>query len=157
MSSQNLVSAVLAPEAKADIALKLGEVKGILDFLLTLQAQQIHALCKVGNGYAPFIDKAYATAMEHPDILPGVFNLAEFKKDYGLVKDLEPIGIQIDQLAEGIKNTRLAVGSDAMSGALEIYTAVKQHRDKVPGLNVIADDMAVFFRKSKHKEAKVTT
>jgi len=154
MSSQNLVSAALAPEAKEDIARNLGQAKLKLDFLLTLQADQIRGLYKASNGYAPFIEKAYAAAIEHPDILPGVFALEEFKKDYCLVKDLEPIGIQIDQLAEGIRNTRLAVNSDAMEGALEIYSAIKQHRDKVPGLNVLADEMAVFFKRTRRKEKK---
>ena len=38
-----------------------------------------------------------------------------------------------------------------MAGALEVYAAVKQNRDKVPGLNVVADEMAEFFKKAKKK------
>ena len=35
-----------------------------------------------------------------------------------------------------------------MSAALEIFAAVKQKRDKVPVLNVVADDMSDFFNKA---------
>jgi hypothetical protein len=30
------------------------------------------------------------TANDHPEILPGIFDVAEFKKDYALSKDLLP-------------------------------------------------------------------
>jgi hypothetical protein len=38
-----------------------------------------------------------------------------------------------------------------MAQSLEIYSAVKQNRDKIPGLNVIADEMSSFFKKTKTK------
>jgi hypothetical protein len=40
-----------------------------------------------------------------------------------------------------------------LSGALEVYAAIKQHRDKVPGLNVIAAEMAEFFPRTTKKAA----
>jgi hypothetical protein len=58
---------------------------------------------------------------------------------------------QINQLAEGLQKTYYAVVSDAMVASLDVYSAVKQSKDKVSGLNVIADDMAIFFKKSKAK------
>ena len=41
-----------------------------------------------------------------------------------------------------------------MSSALEVYAAVKQNRDKVPGLNVVAEEMSEFFKKAKKKAAQ---
>jgi len=38
-----------------------------------------------------------------------------------------------------------------MVAALEVYAAVKQNKDKVPGLAVVADQMAEFFAKTKTK------
>jgi hypothetical protein len=43
----------------------------------------------------------------------------------------------------------MAVNSDLMAESLEVYTAVKQYRDKIPGLSVTADNMAQFFKKPK--------
>jgi hypothetical protein len=151
MASQNLISAAIAPETKTDIMQKLAEIKSSLNFLLTLQPSEIQGLFKAGNTYAPFIEKAYNVINVHPQILPGVFNIDEFKKDYALAKDLVIISNQVDQLADGISNTLMAASSDAMAGALEVYAAVKQNRDKVPGLNVVYDEMGEFFKKTKKK------
>jgi len=155
MTSQNLISASIAAETKADILQKLADIKGKLGFLLTLQPNEVHSLFKAGNGYAPFVDKAHSVATDHAQILPGVFELAEFKKDYALSKDLTAIADQVKQLSNGLQNTLTAANSDALAGALEIYAAVKQHRDKVPGLNVVAEEMAVFFKKP-HRVASST-
>ena len=154
MPAQNLVSASITSEVKANILQKLEEIRGEMDFLLTLQADEVRALYKASNTYFPFIEKAYNAVIDHPAIMPGVFDTEEFKRDYELSKDLTLIGNQVNELAEGIENTLMAVNSDAMSGALEVYSAVKQNRDKVPGLNVVADEMAVFFKRPRKKNTQ---
>ncbi len=151
MTSQNLISAVISPETKTEVMQRLEEIKNNLGFLLTLQPAEIQGLTKAGNTYAPFIEKAYNVINAHPQIMAGVFDLEEFKKDYILSKDLALIGSHMDQLANSIKNTILAANSDAMNGALEVYSAVKQNRDKVPGLNVVSEEMGEFFKKAKKK------
>lgn len=45
----------------------------------------------------------------------------------------------------------MAVNSDAVAGALEIHQAVKLNKDRVPGLNVVAEEMAAFFRKAQRR------
>ena len=76
------------------------------------------------------------------------------KCHYALSKDLTAIVSEIDQLADSLNNTLIAVSSDALSASLDIYAAVKQNRDKVPGLNVVADELSDFFRKAKKKTAQ---
>ena len=154
MASQNLISASLAPETKTDVLQKLADIKTKMGFLLTLQPDEIQSILKVGNAYAPFIDKAHSAINSNPQIIAGVFDLEEFNKDYTLSKDLTSIVSEINQLADSINNTLFAVNSDAMAAALEVYAAVKQNRDKVPGLNVVADDMSEFFKKAKKKSQK---
>lgn len=107
----------------------------------------------MGNAYLPFIEKAYQTIQAHPEIIPPVFNQDEFANDYQLLNALRPIFNQINELAESIQKTFTAVGSDAMVASPEIYSTVKQNKDKVPGLAATASEMAVFFKKSKAKEA----
>ena len=46
----------------------------------------------------------------------------------------------------------MAVSSDAITGALEVYSAVKQNSDRVPGLKVAATEMSEFFKRTKKKE-----
>jgi len=149
--SQNLISASLPAEDAADVQQNLAAAKAKLRFLLSLQTEDVVTLFKVGNAYLPFIDKAYQTMVAHPEIIPPVFNQEEFIQDYNLLSTLRPIFAQINELAESIQKTFTAVGSDALVAALEIYSAVKQNKDKVPGLAATADEMAVFFKKSKVK------
>ena len=152
MPAQNLVSATIAPEVKTDVIEKISQIKGQLDFLLTLQTDEIKSLLKASNSSFPFINKSYNAVSDHPDIMPPVFDTEEFKRDYELSQDLTVIGNHLNELAEAVQNTLMAVNSDAMNGALEVYSAVKQNRDKVPGLNVVADELSVFFKKSRRKK-----
>ncbi len=151
MAAQNLVSATLSAEAKSDILAKIAEIKGQLTFLTSMSSEDIHGLFKVGNNFAPFLDKARDAVNVNPDIMPRVFSLDEFNRDYLLLKDLTAIGNQLKQLSDGVQNTLQAVGSDAMAEALEVYAAVRRHADKIPGLKVTANDMSAFFKKQKHK------
>ena len=152
MATQNLVSASLTAETRADVLEKLTAIKKSLGFLLTLKIDQKQSLFKVGNGYAPFVEKAYNIANSHPEILPGVFDVNEFKKDYLLSKDLAAIVDQINQLSDSLNDTLMAVSSDAITGALDVYSAVKLNSDRVPGLKVAANEMSEFFKKTKKKE-----
>lgn len=151
--NQNLISAQLSAQDAAAVQTNLSEAKARLGFLLSLQTEDMTTLFKVGNAYLPFIDKAYQTVLTHPEILSGVFDKEEFLKDYALLSTLRPIFNQINELAESIQKTFTAVGSDALVAALDVYSAVKQNKEKVPGLAVTADEMAVFFKKSKAKSA----
>jgi len=149
MAVQNLISAILSAENIAEIKQKLADIKGKLMFLITLQPGEIQELFKAGKGYASFLEKAYNAVCDHPEIIPAVFNIEEFKKDYILAKDLAPILNQVNELAMALEHTVLAAKSDALGESLEVYAAIKQNKDKVPGLNVIANEMAEFFKKTK--------
>lgn len=149
--AQNLISANLSAEDAAAVQQNLADAKSRLNFLLSLQTSDIITLFKAGNAYLPFIDKAYQAMVAHPEIIPPVFNKEEFIQDYNLLVALRPIFNQINELAEGIQKTFQAVGSDSLVAALEVYSAVKQHKDKVPGLAATADEMGVFFKRSRAK------
>lgn len=122
-----------------------------MPFLSALQKTDVSGLFKVGNAYLPFIDKIYQVVVAHPEILPAIFDKDEFLRDYELFKVIQPIYNQINELAEGIQKTYTSVGSDTLVAALEVYASVKQNKDKVPGLSVVGDEMAVFFKKAKSK------
>lgn len=149
--SQNLISANLSAEDAAAVQQNLADAKTRLNFLLSLQTSDIVTLFKAGNAYLPFIEKAYQAMQAHPEIIPPVFDKDEFTRDYELLNALRPIFTQITELEESIRRTFTAVGSDAMIEALEVYNAVKQNKDKVPGLAATADEMAVFFKRSRAK------
>lgn len=151
MSIQNLVSATLAAETKAEILAKLAEIRAKLDFLVTLEPDQMKGLFKASNGYTPFIEKAYSISKAHPEILPGFLSVEELGKDVALIESLRPIQSMVNELAKGIQDTMVAANSDALGQCLEIYTAVKQYSDKVPGLTSSQEELSVFFQRSPRK------
>ena len=153
MSTQNTISAILRDEAKARILQNLAAIRADMEFLITLEPEQVKALFKAANGYSPYIDKAHAIATAHPEILPAVLDVAEFHRDYDLIQALTPIQVMVEELAKGIHDTLLAANSDAMMASMEVYAAVKQHKDKVAGLSVAHDELAVFFHHSRRKPA----
>lgn len=153
MAAQNLVSATLTTEIQTEILQKITEIKNALNFLLTLQPKEVRGLFKAANGFAPLIDKAYQAVKDHPEIMPAVFDKEEFFRDCALSKDLTPIANQVKELAESLGKTKMAIDSDSLNGTMEVYAAVKQNRDKVPGLNVVAEEMAEFFPRTIKKAA----
>lgn len=155
MCAQNLVSAVISPELKASITSKMEGLKTDLNFVISLLPEKKNEFLKVKNVMMPFLDKTYDAATAHPEILPGVFDKDEFVKDYQLTKDLAPIVTQLETLTSAISNTLYAANSDTMVEALEIYAAVQQHKDKVPGLDTVAAEMKEFFKKTKKPKTEV--
>ena len=149
--SQNLISASLPPADAVAIRQHLTDVKSKLSFLLSLTPNDITGLVIAGNTYLPFIDLVHEVVQSHPEILSGVFDKDEFLRDYALLEAIRPILLQISELADSLQKTVYAVGSDNFVASLDVYAAVKLNKDKVPGLNVIADEMAKFFKKTKTK------
>ncbi len=149
MAAQNLVSGALTEEQKASVAQAISTIRGGIPVLIILQPQQKREFVKVGNTFVPFIEMAHEALRDHPEIMPGVFNTAEFNRDYQLAKDLVPILNQLAELTESVQDTIFAANSDAMSESLEVYAAVQQNKDKVPGMDTIAAKMAEFFKKGK--------
>jgi hypothetical protein len=153
MSSQNLVSATLSPEDATEVHRMLDAVRTRLPFLITLKPGQVRGIAKSANRFRPFVDKAHAVARSQPDILPKVFDAQEYHQDWSLVQELTPILAKVEQLAQTLRDTLLAANSDAHVQSLEVYAAVKQNADRLPGLSVVADEMAVFFQRPRRKAA----
>lgn len=151
MAAQNLVSEEFSIEGQAAFNQGMAGIKGGLPAMVTLQPNEKQELLKVGNSYLPFIDKAHEVLTVHPEIMPGIFDAEEFKKDYKLARDMTPYMNEVRELLEGMEDTVFAARSDAMTGALEIYAAVQQNKDKVPGLDSLAADMASFFKKARKR------
>ena len=148
MAVQTLVSASIAAETKEEILKSIAEIKGKLGFLLTLQTDEVSGIFKAGKEYTPFIDLCHSVAKSHPEILSGVFNVAEFDRDYQLSKDLGVIADAVHELNEAVDHTLTAARSDALVSSLDVYSASKLNRDRIPGLWGSVDAMAQYFKKS---------
>lgn len=154
--AQNLISASMSAADAAEVNQSLSVIKSKLPFLSALQSTDISGLYKVGNAYLPFLDQVHEVVQTHPEILSGIFDKDEFLRDYELFNTIRPILNQINELAEGLQKAYTAVGSDTLVAALEVYASVKQNKDKVPGLSVTSDNMAVFFKRARAKSTDTT-
>ncbi len=155
MALQNLVSASLTLGQKNSITAKLNELKTDLSFVISFLPEEKKEYLKVGNVMLPLIEKAHDVAASHPEILPAIFDKEEFENDYKLTKDLFPIAGLLDELTSSVQATLFAANSDCMVETLEIYAAVHQHKDKVPGLDTVAAEMKEFFKKTKKPKTEV--
>lgn len=155
MTAQNLVSGALTPEKTLGVTKSLSDVSTNLDMLVILQPDEKKELARVGKTFGPFIELAHGVAVNHPQIMPGVFDIAEFNRDYQLPRDLGPILHQLEELSEAVQDTIFAANSDAMLEALQVYAAVQQNKDKIAGLDTIAAQMADFFKRKKRQPAEI--
>ncbi|HEX3043623.1 MAG TPA: hypothetical protein VHY08_02635 [Bacillota bacterium] len=151
MTTQRLVSGTLTSETKTEILEALNLVSSKLDFLIPLGPDEIKFLYKAGPKLFPLIEKSYQFVRQHPELLPEVFDAAEFKRKYQLWKDLVPIINLVKGLADGLENTDMAIKSDLLADVTYIYGAIKRARDMVPGLDVVAEEMAQFFPRTGKK------
>ncbi len=63
---------------------------------------------------------------------------------------------QINKLAESIRKTFTAEGSNSPAAARDVCEYVKQNKDKVPGMNVTASEMGRFFKKAGNRKKEGT-
>jgi len=151
--AQNLISALLSGEAIAEIQQHLEGIKSKLPFLLSLSAEEKAALLILGNVYKPLVNKAGEAVEHYPQILSGTFNINEFKQDYALLKAFETVVRQVRDLAITVEDTNTAIGSDLLSASFEVYGEVQKHKNSVPGLAALAEEMKAFFPKKRQKVA----
>lgn len=150
MATQNLVSTVLSPEQQISILGKLKSIQQELEpIVISLKEADKRSHISVGNIMIPFLEVANSTANNHPEILPTVFDKEEFNKDFALTKSLVPIANLIEEINSSIQTTLYAANSDTMVEGLEIYSSVLQNEDKVPGLDVVAEQMRTFFKRPR--------
>ena len=147
MAAQNMVSASLSAEIKAEVLKGIADTRKKLDFLLTLQTEDVTGMFKAGKELVPFLEACHEVANTHPEILPQIFDKAEYDRDYQLARDLAPLADAVYQLWEAINHTLTAARSDALVSSLDVYSAAKLNQDKVPGLNSVVVHLASFFKR----------
>lgn len=118
-----------------------------LPFLVNLTAEERKTLVKTGPDRLSFVRNAATGAQANPDIFPAAFNVTAFQRDVDLFAVMTEIGTLADSLASQIDDTRLAVGSEAMQGASQVYGYVKAAAKTTPGLKPLADQLGEQFQR----------
>jgi hypothetical protein len=113
---------------------------------ISLTDAERKSLPKAGPNSLSFVEHAQTAADNNPTILPGSFNAANFDSHVDLFSVLTDINTSIAQLASSVDDTRMAVGSEAMNEARQVYDYVKSAAKNTPGLKPVADQLGKRFQ-----------
>lgn len=125
MARQNLISATLDSVVAADVLQKINDSKAALPFLINLSKEQRKKYRKMGPKSVDYVSDTKVGAQQFPNSLPQDFPLGEFEKDAVLVRQLYPLLVASQSLTEALNDTIMAIGSDCMKEADEVYSFLK--------------------------------
>jgi hypothetical protein len=148
---ENRVSVVMS---QTDLDAALAAVQTLMStmtFLISLTTEERTHRPKFGPSSVDFVNGTLEVATQNSQVLPPVFNLAEWKKDVDLLHALTAIWVALKPLVDKIDDTRLEVGAEAYAGALAAYGYL-QKANLDGSLKSLLDDLGQrFAKKSGHQ------
>lgn len=122
--TQNLTSLDLAEELpQLDAA--LDTIDRILKAFVSLDADQMRRLSKLGDKTESFCRQTAAILDQNRQALPPGFDLDELKRDFAAFDLLRPRLNRIEALAAKCADTQIALGSDILSASYDGYALLK--------------------------------
>ncbi|MFN6538661.1 MAG: hypothetical protein RM021_020240 [Nostoc sp. EkiNYC01] len=156
MAYQNITGS-LSPQDIQEIKAALQKIQQKLPFLVTLSTEERRKLVKMGDKSLAFVNNSITAAQSNREILPATFDVDELVRDYQLASALTELLISMQQLAEQVDDTLMAVGSEAMTGSLTVYDYVKTASKKTPGLKIVAEQLGERFKAIKGRPTKAAS
>lgn len=150
----NKVSAVLTDEDKTAVLEALAQVKEKMPFLINLTGKERHRSRKMGAKSVEYVNLSLQGSQTFGSLMPPSVDISEFTKDVTLVNQLISVRMEVEALLEGIDDTMLAAGSDAMQYADLVYSYLKTGSKTNAGVKSITADIAKrFVKRSRTSEA----
>jgi hypothetical protein len=146
MARQNLISATLDETLATDVLQKVNDNKAALPFLINLSKEQRKKYRKMGPKSVDYVSDTQVGAQQFPNSMPKDFPVDEFKKDAVLVKQLFPILVASQAFTESLNDTILALGSDCMKEADEVYSFLKLAAKTDANAKALVDQIARRFK-----------
>jgi hypothetical protein len=158
MPQQNLVSFSIPDKDLEEVKSAIAILKSkLVPHLKTLSATERVELPKMGDKTIAFVQKACKHCEQNPDIVPSFLDVEELKNDIDAFEQIRMLYAPLAQVVDSLNDTMLLSGSDAYSGALVFYQAVKNAaKSNVQPANSIYADLSGRFPgrpKSKVTEA----
>ena len=136
--SQDLVSLVFTDEELAALDAAIATVERFSQSFVSLTAQQVRSLSKMGDRTEPFCRIAPMVFRQYPNALPPSFDLAEMERDISTFDALRPRSLRLQQVMAKFDDTMLAIGSDIYDAARDGYKHMKA-AGKSEGLEALRD------------------
>jgi hypothetical protein len=146
MSRQNLISVQVEDAVVATALNQIKEAKNALPFLLNLSKENRVKYRKMGPKSVDYVSDTLAGANQFSSSLPQDFSVAEFAKDAVLIKQLFPLLVASQALTEALNDTILALGSDSMKEADEVYGYLKMAAKTDANAKTLVDQISRRFK-----------
>jgi hypothetical protein len=155
MNIANRISTTLMPADREAVMTAISTMRSRLPFLINLTPEERKTLLKLGDRSRAFVLKALELATQNQGFLPKDFDVEEMRKDVTLLSDLYAVKQSLNTLSELVDDSYTAVGNEAYSAALLVYSYAKSSNVGTAGLDNVLDELAVrFARKSRPAPAK---
>ena len=150
--TQNRIAMTFDADRLARVDASLASLEADLDLLIALTVEERSDLVKMGNKSRAFCATALAVAEQHAGLMPRDFDYAAFRQDHAALDALRPRADRLAHLMQRVSDTELALGSDLMNAALEVYAVIKvAGKDK--GVDDARRELAARF--SRRSQASV--
>jgi hypothetical protein len=123
--SQNLVNLQIDDTILDPLDAAITQMEISLAGLISLTPEQRRTLMKMGEKSEAFCRAALNVAQQHSGIMARDFDIDAFQRDQQTLDLLRPRILRIAHLHQRVMDTEMALGSDQMVAALEVYGALK--------------------------------
>lgn len=127
---KNKISAVLSPQDLADIFAAVATIRSKLPFLASLSQDERKRLRNITEESQGVVLAALNFVAQHPEAIPGTFNIPEFTKDGALMTPLQRAVSAIAQLNLDADDTMRALHGDLYNAFLDVYAFAKANNRK---------------------------
>ena len=156
MSYQNL-SVSLTPAQKTTIITQINAVKTTLNFLVNLSPAERKKLRKVAEKRQGYVNDVLAAVKANPSAIPSAINTVEYYKDAQLFLDLSEIMAQLVPLYEGLSDTFMASGNEAITLTDQCYGFLKQASRGNLNLSLTIKELSKHFNRTGKKSPLTPT
>jgi hypothetical protein len=154
--SQNLVSITFSETQLAAVNKALTDLETELSALIALDVSRRRKLMRMGDKSETFCRQTINVLKQNPQVVPPSVNVAEANADLLALDQLRPFMQRLTRLAERSSDTEIALGSDAMTVALQGYALLKV-AGKNQGLEGLRRDLGTRFAKATRSVEVVAT
>ena len=151
--STNRVSAVLNDADKTAVLEALAQVKEKMPFLINLTGQERKRSRTMGAKSVEYVNLSLQSSKTFGSLIPPSVDVSEFSKDVTLVNQLLEVRMEVDAILEGIDDTMLAAGSDAMRYADLVYSYLKTGSKTNAGVKSVTADISKRYMRRRRTEA----
>lgn len=123
--SQNLVDIQIDSAMLAPLDAAIMQMESSLTSLVSLTPEQRRGLTKMGEKSEAFCRTALNVAQQHSGVMARDFDIDGFQRDQQALDLLRPRILRIAHLYQRVTDTEMALGSDLMAAALEVYGVLK--------------------------------